>query len=62
MKLVQLLGWRYLGYGRVVRIKPTAVDFGLFSFEVGPPTNNSRCVGEHVQVKIDDSRRFLKSH
>lgn len=52
-KLVHLADFRYLGYGRIVQIRPTVVDFGLFSFEIGHPTNDPRCIDEFILINID---------
>ena len=57
-KLERLSGWSYFGYGEIVSINPTSVDFGIFTLEAGPRTNDARCIGEFVKVHIDRSKRF----
>ena len=59
-KLERLSGWSYFGYGEIVSINPTSVDFGIFTLEAGPRTNDARCIGEFVKVHIDRSKRFVR--
>ncbi len=46
-------GWKYEGYGEVVGVNPTVVDFGILTLSAGPPTHDKRCIGEFVRVLID---------
>ena len=52
-RLVRIGDWSYDGYGRVVAIHPVRVDFGLLTLDVGDWTNDTRCIGEYVFVRID---------
>jgi hypothetical protein len=52
-KLVQVMGFHYRGLGQIVSINPTVVDLGVAFFELGPRTNDERCIGEFVAVNID---------
>jgi len=46
--------WNYLGYGQILTINPVLIDFGIFTLEYDDlKTNDERCVGEYVVVKID---------
>ena len=60
-KLVLLSGWSYLGYGEIVSINPTSVDFGIFTLEAGPRTNDARCIGEFVKLHIDRLDLLVRS-
>ena len=47
-------GWRYAGYGQIIGLNPTRVDFGLAIIDgVGPRTNDASCVGQFIKVEID---------
>lgn len=53
VELRHLHGWQYAGYGKVIAIQPTVVDFGVLELQVGPPTHDDRCIGEYVYIPID---------
>ena len=45
--------WSYVGYGRIVSIMPTEIDFGLLTMEDAHWTTDNTMVGEYVCVPID---------
>ncbi len=51
--LKRIRSWTYWGYGRIVGINPTVVDFGIMQLEAGPRTHDERCVGAFIRVLID---------
>ncbi len=51
-RLVRTGDWAYDAYGTVISIKPVVVDFGAIQLEIGDFTQDPRCVGEWVLVKI----------
>lgn len=51
-KLEQLKGWSYHGYGQILSLNPTIVDFGILKLDIGYLTNDDRVIGESVKVKI----------
>lgn len=52
-RLKHIEGWKYEGYGEIVSVDPTIVDFGTLRLEAGPITHDQRCIGEHIMVIID---------
>ena len=52
-RLVHIDGWKYEGYGEIVSVDPTVIDFGIIQLEAGPNTHDQRCIGEYVMVIID---------
>ena len=53
VKLEPLGGARYLGYGRIVSIKPVVIDFGLLRMVDGHWVYDESLVGTYVLVAID---------
>jgi hypothetical protein len=51
--LAHVREWSYIGYGRVVGIMPTTIDFGLLRMEDPNWTHDERLVGQYVKVAID---------
>ena len=51
--LAPLREWAYAGYGRVVSIMPTKIDFGLLQMEDPNWTHDESLVGQYVKVSID---------
>jgi len=45
--------WSYTGYGRIVSIMPTEIDFGLMTMEDAHWTTDDAMIGEYVAVPID---------
>ena len=45
--------WSYVGYGKVVAIMPTTIDFGLLTMEDPNWTTDEKLIGRYVKVVID---------
>lgn len=53
VKLEPIGGVRYLGYGRIVSIKPVVIDFGLLQMVDGHWVYDESLVGRYVLVHVD---------
>ena len=52
-KLVQTGEWSYVGFGQIISIHPTIIDFGAIDLEVEDFSNDLRMVGEYIYWEID---------
>jgi len=46
-------GWTYEGFGRVVSLMPTVIDFGLLKMEDPDWTSDESLLGAYVRIPID---------
>ena len=53
MMLEPVRGWSYVGYGRVVSIMPSVVDFDLATMECPQWTTDRGLIGRYVRIPID---------
>jgi len=53
MRLDPQRRWSYVGYGRVVRVAPVVIDFGLLEMEDANWTTDEGLVGRFVRIEID---------
>ena len=51
-RLDPVRGWSYVGFGRVVSIRPVEIDFGLLQMEDANWSNDAGLVGRYVKVLI----------
>lgn len=46
-------GWSYVGYGQVMAIMPTVIDFGVVQMEDAFWTNDNSLIGKYVRIPVD---------
>lgn len=52
-QLMHVKGWSYIGYGQVVSIIPTIIDFGVLTMTDPNWTTDESIVGKYIRVHID---------
>ena len=51
--LTPIRSWAYTGYGQIVSLMPTVIDFGLLRMEDPNWLTDPELIGKHVSVPID---------
>lgn len=52
-QLMHVEGWTYIGYGQVVSVMPTIIDFGLLTMTDPNWTTDEHIAGKYVRIQID---------
>ena len=53
VRLEHVLGWSYVGFGRVISIMPVTIDFGMLELEDPNWSDDKNLEGKYVKVSID---------